>query len=358
MFGMLYIVFTTGRCNLRCSYCGGSFPRHLVPWEVKYRVEELADFLSQDPSPIVAFYGGEPLLNPVFMMEVMDRVEATYVVQTNGLLVDRLSPEYWRRFDTVLLSIDGVESVTDMHRGRGVYRRVLRSARWLRDAGFGGDLVARMTVTEVSDIWRDVTHLLSLNLFDHVHWQLNVVWSPRWRDFKGWLRSSYKPGLDRLRELWVRNLLKGRVLGLAPFQGVLRRLFYGGPNPPCGAGVESFSILTDGRILACPIAVDVPWARLGHIRDTSPEELTGKISIGEPCTGCDILQACGGRCLYAHMERLWGMDGFRDVCMATRYLVEDVMGVKPLAEKLIADGVVNPDELLYPTYNNTVEIIP
>lgn len=358
MFAMLYIVFTTGQCNLKCSYCGGSFPRHLVPWEVKYRVDELVDFISQDPNPIVAFYGGEPLLNSMFIRKVVDRLDAVYIIQTNGLLIDKLAADYWIRFDTVLISIDGVETLTDMHRGRGVYRRVLEAVRWLRNIGFKGDIVARMTVTEESDIWRDVTHLLSLGLFDHIHWQLNVVWSPRWRDFKRWLKSSYKPGLDKLRELWVENLLEGRSLGLAPFQGVLKRLFCGGPNPPCGAGIESFAILTDGRILACPIAVDAPWARLGHIRYASPEELTGKISIGEPCISCDIFHACGGRCLYAYIERLWGMDGFRDICMATRYLVENVTGVKPLAEKLMDKGTINRSTLFYPAYNNTIEIIP
>ncbi|MEM2792951.1 MAG: radical SAM protein, partial [Candidatus Bathyarchaeia archaeon] len=87
---MLYIVFTTGCCNLKCSYCGGSFPKHLVPWEVKYRVERLVDFLSQDSSPVVAFYGGEPLLNWQFIVKLMDRLDAIYIIQTNGLLAESL----------------------------------------------------------------------------------------------------------------------------------------------------------------------------------------------------------------------------------------------------------------------------
>jgi len=355
---MLYIVFTTGRCNLKCSYCGGSFPKHLVPWKVEYRVEQLVDFLSQDSNPVVAFYGGEPLLNERFIVKLMDSLEVPYVIQTNGLLPERLEPAYWKRFNTVLLSIDGDENLTDAFRGRGVYKRVLKTAKWLRDIGFEGDIVARMTITEKSDIYRDVTHLISLNSFDHIHWQLNVVWSPRWRDFKGWLDKNYKPGLNALVKLWIKNLSEGKILGLVPFQGILKRIISNGPSPPCGAGVSSFSILTNGTILACPIAVDAPWARLGDIHNLTPKDLPGRVTIGEPCISCRIFRVCGGRCLYAHIERLWGIDGFRDICEAVNYLVEKILEVKPFIDKLVADGLVDQNELLYPAFNNTVEIIP
>ncbi|MEM1569569.1 MAG: TIGR04084 family radical SAM/SPASM domain-containing protein [Candidatus Bathyarchaeia archaeon] len=355
---MLYIVFTTGCCNLKCSYCGGSFPKHLVPWEVKYRVERLVDFLSQDSSPVVAFYGGEPLLNWQFIVKLMDRLDAIYIIQTNGLLAESLDPVYWREFNTILLSIDGVESVTDAYRGRGVYRRVLKTARWLRDIGFKGDIVARMTVTEQSDIYREVTHLIGLDIFDHIHWQLNVVWSPRWKNFRRWLEENYKPGLNALVKLWIEKLSEGRIPGLAPFQGILKRLILNGSNPPCGAGVESFSILTDGTILACPIAVDVAWAKLGDIYNSKPENLPNKVTIGEPCTSCHIFQACGGRCLYTHIERLWGIDGFKGICEATEYLVGRIIEVKPFIEKLVVNGLVDKDKLLYPAFNNTVEVIP
>ncbi|MEM2850182.1 MAG: putative peptide-modifying radical SAM/SPASM domain-containing protein, partial [Candidatus Bathyarchaeia archaeon] len=75
-------------------------------------------------------------------------------------------------------------------------------------------------------------------------------------------------------------------------------------------------------------------------------------------TSCRIFQACGGRCLYTYIERLWGIDGFKDVCIATKHLVEKILEVKPFVEKLVANGVVDKNKLLYPAFNNTVEIIP
>ncbi len=353
---VLYIVFTTGRCNLRCDYCGGSFDPTVVPWGIGYDVDDLVHLVEGDEDPIIAFYGGEPLLNPGFIREVMDSIRARYVIQTNGLLVRALDPEYWRRFDAVLLSIDGVREVTDLHRGRGVYDAVLSAARWLRSIGFGGDLVARMAATEDTDIYRDVTHLLSLGLFDHVHWQLDVVWSDRWRDFDSWAEGSYRPGISRLVKLWIGEMEKGKVLGIAPFQGIARVDLTGRPNesPPCGAGGSAIAISTDGRILACPIAVYSEWAVLGDVRNG----IKKTVSIGEPCRSCPYFRYCGGRCLFAYIERYWGEEGFRKVCDLTRHLIDEVRTTVPRIRSLIREGVIGLGDVVYPPFNNTVEIIP
>ena len=57
---MLYIVLTTGRCNLSCRYCGGSFPSAVVPWEVHYDLKDLRRLVESDPDAIIAFYGESP----------------------------------------------------------------------------------------------------------------------------------------------------------------------------------------------------------------------------------------------------------------------------------------------------------
>ena len=357
---MLYIVLATGQCNLRCRYCGGSFPPSLVPWSVQYPIEDLKRLIESDPEAIVALYGGEPLMNPEFVRTVLDEVKARrYVIQTNGLLVDRLESEYWRRFDAVLLSIDGVREVTDYYRGEGVYDAVLGSAKWLRKAGFAGDLIARMALSERSDVYRDVTHLLSLGLFDHVHWQLDVVWSDRWEDFDSWA-ERYKEGLSKLARLWLSEMRRGRALGIVPFLGVAKvALFGAGGGLPCGAGRDAFAISTDGRILACPIAVQEKWAEVGRLGEVKgPEDIRGSVQIGEPCTSCEYYRYCGGRCLYAYKERLWGDEGFERVCDLTRHLVDEVLVAVPEIRRLVEKGIIDPEELHYPPFNNTTEVIP
>ena len=357
---MLYIVYTTGQCNLQCVYCSGSFPRRVVPWRVKYPLKSLVKFISEDSEAIIAFYGGEPLLNHKFIRKVMDSIDWTkFVIQTNATLIHRLDEKYWRRFDTVLLLIDGIKNVTDYYRGRGVYDAVVKAAKWLRQIGFEGDLLARMTVSEESDIYRDVTHLLSLKIFDHVHWQLDVIWSNRWRNFDYWLHSSYMPGITRLMKYWISEMENGKVLGIAPFKAITYAIITGSPleKPPCGAGSSAYAILTDGRILACPIAVYERWAHAGHLSRDTPKTLR-KYSLGSPCTECPYLDYCGGRCLYAHIERLWGEHGFRKICDATKYLIDLLRGERERVSRMLRSGIVSIEDIKYPPFNNTVEIIP
>jgi len=355
-----FILYTTGRCNLKCRYCGGSFDPKLVPWNVEYSLKLLENLLRSGDT--IAFYGGEPLMNGAFIEEVMSTFQdCRYALQTNGLLLGRVEPEVLRRFDTILISIDGGREITDGNRGYGVYDEVLKTAGELRRKGFRGDLVARMTITNESNIFRDVHHLLELGLFDHVHWQLSMVWVERgaWKDLWGWINRSYKPGLRRLLDLWISNLKSGEITGIAPFQGILRRMLFGGANPPCGAGEESFTVLTSGKIISCPIAVEESWAEIGALENISRKELEGRRNLlDEPCRSCELLKICGSRCLYTHRERLWGDEGVRAVCECSRYIIELVQKSLWRIKDALAKTPYTLEDLIYPRYNNTIEIIP
>lgn len=330
-----------------------------MPYEIQYEMEDLRRFIEKDPDAIVAFYGGEPLLRIKLMLRMMDSLPAKrFVVQTNGLFLDNIPLSYLNRLDAILVSIDGREKITDYYRGHGVYRMVVNNVRKIRPY-YKGDLIARMTVSEESDIYEEVKHLLSLP-FDHVHWQLNVVWSPEdsWHDFDSWVHHSYNPGITRLSELWMNNLKRGKILGIVPFLGIIKRMLFGGEGLPCGAGRDAFSITTDGRILACPIGGEFEWNELGDIWSSEPKELRNSVDVEEPCKSCDIYHICGGRCLFANKERLWGENGFRKICGTVRHIVNEMRRAKSLVEELINRGIFNREDFFYPSFNNTTEIIP
>lgn len=354
---MLHFVLTTGKCNLRCSYCGGSFPERSVPFKTTYDLALAKRFIEADPSPVVAFYGGEPLLNPEVIEGIMDGVKAKYVIQTNGTLVDSLSPRYWSRMDAVLISIDGSERTTDAYRGPGIYSRVLRAVKRLREADFKGDMIARMAVSEKTDIYEDVRHLVNLGVFDHVHWQLDVGWSDSWADFDGWAEMSYKPGISHLVEWFRDELAAGRVLGMVPILGILKRLREGGSTPPCGSGTESFAIMPDGVIRACPISFDAGWAEIGNLIHSTPKTLPKRGIVGE-CANCSHLRGCGGRCLYMNRERLWGEEGFRKICAITKFTIDKISALIEPVEEAVQAGMVTRDQVDYPKFNNSTEIVP
>lgn len=355
---MLYFIITTGECNLQCRYCGGSFPKDLVPWSVDYDLDSLKDLIETDPDSTVAFYGGEPLMNGGYVKEVMDRIRAKrFIIQTNGLLFERLESSYWNRMDAVLLSIDGTKSTTDFYRGEGVYERVLEAARSLKEGGFKGDLIARMAVSERSGIFSEVEHLVGLDIFDHIHWQIDAGWSDQWNDFSGWCEMSYKPGIHRLAQDWLSELQGGRLLGLVPFLGILKRLKYGGPMPPCGSGEGSVSVMPDGSMRACPIAFDAAWALLGRLPVRRFSELP-RVHISGRCKSCSYLRICGGRCLYFNRERLWGKEGFEKVCEITKYTIDTIVAMEGPVDQAKASGMVSRESMDYPKFNNSTEIIP
>ncbi|UCH05565.1 MAG: TIGR04084 family radical SAM/SPASM domain-containing protein [Candidatus Thorarchaeota archaeon] len=359
---MNYHLILTRQCNLNCVYCHGGEEDGNT--EIQYSIDNLSDFLKKDRTNIsLLFYGGEPTLRVPLIIDLIDRFpKATFMLQTNGLLVSQLPEDYIKRFHSILVSIDGTEETTDRYRSKGVYQRVIKNVRWLREIGYEGDLVARMAVSEQSDIYRDVRHLVDLGnpSFDHVHWQLNVVCDAEgnWNDFDGWVEKSYNPGITMLVEDWVSGLEEGRVQGIAPFLPVMHTILTGERTElRCGSGLDTFAIHVDGSIGVCPISPDWEFSIVGDIRTTRPEQLRGIMRVEDPCPTCDIEWVCGGRCLFANRERLWGDEGLRKVCKTVRHLIESLQNIVPRVQELIENEVISLDQLSYPV-NNGCEVIP
>lgn len=350
---MLWLVLTTGKCNLTCDYCGGSFPSHIVPWKVSYDIQKLKNAIERDHNATVIFYGGEPLMNPKFIMQVMDNVKAKrWGIQTNGIGIKLLPERYWKRMNVALLSIDGREEVTDKHRGKGVYKVVVKNAKYLKELGL--ETIARMAVTQDSDIYEEVMHLISLGVFDKIHWQLNVIWSERW-NFEEWAQKSYLPGVKRLIDYFMTELRKGKVVKIIPILGVLSAHFFKKyRGVACGAGYESVSISTDGRVLSCPIAVREKWAELGTVESFKLLDEP----LPEECRNCEYKNYCGGRCLYTIKEKYWGEEGFKAVDDVTKEYLKNVLSLVPEINELVKEGVIRLSDLYYDPTEDSTEVIP
>jgi putative peptide-modifying radical SAM enzyme len=365
---LLYFVVLTHSCNLRCNYCGyGEDYIGSAPAEIEYEVEDLKKFIMKDPEASIIFYGGEPLVRQNLMEEIMNSIPAKrYLLQTNALKLRDLGSRYLQRFDAILVSIDGRRQTTDCYRGNGVYHKILENLRDVRQRGFAGDLIARMTASEQTDIFLDVGHLLELKnpKFDHIHWQIDALWdSPpelRWNNFDKWITKSYDPGILSLVRAWGNAILKEkRVLPIVPFNGVMHTILNSSKVLlRCGSGIDSFSVATNGDITVCPIAPEWDFAKVGTIFDGRPQDLPNKVKISEPCTECETLYLCGGRCLFANKTKLWGETGFRKVCDVTKNMINELAGLKPEIAIMMSKRELPNDAFTYSPYNNGCEIIP
>ena len=375
---MFFHVILTSECNLQCRYCFGEsmddFDEEFgnievdydLPKIINYNVELLDKFCRKDPDCIVTFYGGEPLLCAEKIKQIMDDVEAKlFMIQTNGLLLDKLEPKYVNRFHTILVSVDGDEALTDYYRGNGTFRKVINNLKLTKQNGFRGELIARMTIMEQTDIYKQVRWLLDNPYFSFssIHWQLNAgFWGNDYqrRNFEQWAKTSYIPGVKQLARFWVDQMeKKGVVQKLYPFLGIANSLLHEEENcrMRCGGGWINYAIQTDGYIIPCPTMWGMKKYYLGHISNTEPHEIKKILVDQPPCANCSILNVCGGRCLYANVTKRWSDEAYGKVCHTVAELVDAVKAEVPRIQRLASTGKISLKDFDFMKYNGC-EIIP
>jgi len=372
---MLFFLTLTQNCNLACTYCGSDGNADIEnileedqPKEIRYKLNNLEKLKNIKDDLIICFYGGEPLLKPRVIKKVIEmHPNAKFCLQTNGTLLNRFNTKLTNQMDTILISVDGGPEVTNKSRGNGTWERAINNARYIRKNGYKNDLVARMTVSNVSNVYEDVRYLIELDdgLFDHVHWQLDTQWSTPcfagYDNFLDWRDNNYNVGITKLINWFEKEIVeKSRVLGIAPFLQVLHDMITGRKSRlRCGSGLDSFNVDTGGEINPCPIAPETH--ELAMIQDENfqtPESLRDSVKIAGLCTDCEILDLCGGRCLYANQTMWWGEEGFKEVCVTVKHLMNELKRILPSIKQAIADGKITLEDLNYPKYNNSVEVIP
>ena len=374
---MFFHVILTTDCNLECRYCYGEACEDVdedfsnfevdysLPRKPSYDLGLLEKFCAKDPDCVLTFYGGEPLLCVEEIKQIMDNVKSKlFMIQTNGIFLDRLETEYVNRLHTILVSIDGDETLTDFYRGKGTFRKIIDNLKLIVQNGFEGELIARMTVMEQTEIYKQITWLLDNDefSFSSVHWQLNAgFWKNDFkrRDFENWCAINYNPGIQKLARFWVDTMEeKGLVLKLYPLLGIAQQLVSNEKSTflRCGGGWINYAIQTDGYIVPCPTMWGIKDYYLGHIRDANPLKLR-KIHIGKPCTECDKFKICGGRCFYTIVTKRWTPEAYVHVCNTVGNLIKTVSDEMPRITNLIEKGIVKVADFEYMKYNGC-EIIP
>jgi putative peptide-modifying radical SAM enzyme len=374
---MYFHLILTDDCNLCCSYCRAKAfgqmeqsegERALIidedlPPELDFDLNELYDFLKKDPLSTLTFYGGEPLLRTDLIERIVREAPIRrFMMQTNGILLDRLPPETVNRFVTILVSLDGRKELTDGNRGHGVYDQVIENIRKIREHGYNGELIARMTVTERTDIVEAVHHLASSGdcSFSSIHWQIDANFTGDFslRRFREWARYCYNPGIWTLVDDWIDHMkAKGEVLRWYPFLDPMEDLLYEKESRlRCGSGYANYTIMTDGNIGPCPVMVGMSQYYVGHISWSDPLKLDHVLIRGE-CADCSIRSFCGGRCLYSNITQPWGIAERRIVCETVENLRDALVSALPRVQKLMDQGTISPGDFTHEKFNGC-EIIP
>lgn len=154
------MVSVTRRCNLACAGCfadgwdaGG---------ELSYKTVAgiLAELRGWGGRTII-LGGGEPLCWPHFFRLIESHRWCTFIVYTNGTLIDRRVAERLARAPHVVMavSIDGDEALHDARRGPGSYARAMAGLQHLSEAralsAFSVTLTRRNHEVALSDAFVD-----------------------------------------------------------------------------------------------------------------------------------------------------------------------------------------------------------
>lgn len=151
----------TSACNLHCTGCWAADYDHTsnLPYEVMDRIVREGNELG---THFYLFSGGEPLVRKDTVLRLCrEHQDCFFLAFTNGTLVDKDFARALREVGnfTLAFSIEGFEEETDMRRGGGTYRKVLRAMDLLREEGvpfgFSTCYHARNTHVVGSDAYMD-----------------------------------------------------------------------------------------------------------------------------------------------------------------------------------------------------------
>lgn len=372
---MYYHIILTEECNSRCRYCyeksecefGNKLNEKFhfdfsSPCMSDINVNVLKKFIKKDKSPRIIFYGGEPLMNIEKMIEIMKQLpNVKYFLQTNGKLLNKLPKEFMNRFSRILVSIDGDKERTDFNRGKGTYDLVMKNVELIKKNAFRGEIIARMTISfsdKFTDLYKQVTNLLNAG-FKSIHWQLDMGFYEFDYDKEkvAIFLKGYNREISKLLDFWISEMRRGKVWRIYPFLGLFDSLYHNTKTKlRCGSGYANYTIMTNGKITACPITGGIEEFNIGNIAESNPNELR-EIKIIDPCTKCKYFNLCGGRCLYSNYTKLWPEEGQEQICSSIKYLIDEMKTKIPEIKKLINEKKVKENWFEYEKYFGP-EIIP
>ncbi len=368
---MHYHILLTETCNSECRYCYKKsmqeFENELdkkfnfdftSPENLEINIEKLKQFLEKDKKAVLIFYGGEPLLQIEKIKEIIDKINVPFRMQTNGLLLDNLESKYLNKIDKILISIDGSKERTDFNRGNGTYDKIIKNINFMKKNNYKGELIARMTLSEFPDVYEQIINLISLNIFDSFHWQLDAGFFKfdfNQEKFSKFIKD-YNESISKLINFWINEMKKGNLIKIYPFIAVIDSILKNEPAKlRCGAGHSGYAITTNGKIVACPIMNCIKDFEAGNL-DSKPEDLK-EFEISGNCLSCNTKDLCGGRCLYWNKANLWPKQGNELICNTIKHLIKELKSHISEIHNLIHKGIIKEADFSYEKYFGP-EIIP
>ncbi len=316
----------TGRCYARCKGCVNSAitmasdePRNTIvafqetePERDAAIIRELASRLGRQKIT-VCFYGGEPFLAADKMEEVWRILQNfeqgnrfRFMVYTNGEFLTKaleLYPEFMNGIWLYSISIDGDEEQHDRVRQGTHLNKIKRNLERLSES-YKGHVLQWSTLREEQSLFncfKEFLRLYESGLVNHFFWHWAEDRKP-FDNFSSYLKS-YGQELERIIEVYIQEISKGRILPMAHINELILYLLTGRERGHTACGVElakNYDIVS-GKVYSC---ADLPSSlSIGELdeegrlklREYDLDSLVAyKDWLG--CSRCGVQAYCGGRC--------------------------------------------------------------
>lgn len=315
----LIIVNITNKCNLNCKYCYTSSKSNSEILNAKNAIDAIEKLLKiyKRDSVHVLFQGGEPLLAIDEITSIATHFQGqaiTYSIQTNGTLLSDRIIDICKKYNIrISVSLDGFSLKQNELRGKNkAYKLIIDGIQRLKKHQLNFGVITVITKSNVEKINEVVTEYV---INEIPHFKLNFFYPiGRGKQIQNEIIPNDKL-IGQMKLLFStmleKRVITGDFMSLAETNLMLlwQKIFYRKldnymcGSVPCGAGVRTFTVNTDGYIYPCtyylPNVIENDSFKIVNIADEDFANKLKKREIindknAEDCKGCSLLVYCGG----------------------------------------------------------------
>jgi uncharacterized protein len=317
------------KCNLGCAYCyaqQGEFggpAKNMTIDTANQAVDLLLSEAGDGGKAVLAFLGGEPLINRAVIQAVTCRAAAqarergialSFSITTNGTLLNVSDAEFFEAYGfAVTVSLDGLREAHNRSRpyksGAGSFDRIMRNLRPLLACQRSMQVSARVTVTSGNLKLRRTLDDFVAAGFHSVGFS-PMLSAPNGRgEMQTDDLAQMLDGMIDCGRSFERRLLAGERYPFSNMVNAMREIHRGTHRPyPCGAGVGYLGVSADGELAACHRFVGDEEGAMGTLqgidRDRQSRWLAERhVHRQAPCTECWARYLCGGGCHHEAIQR-------------------------------------------------------
>lgn len=299
------VLWTTGRCNLRCRYCYAYGDR--LQQDMDFAVARKAlDYFKDTPLKI-QFTGGEPLLNFELIRQVYDYAKSqgydcVFQLQTNGTLIDAdIAAEIKAMGISTGVSLDGPFDVNEI--SRGGTKQALRGIQSLGRSGVIVNLNSTVTAQNVTRLPELMDFAVYLGNVAGIGLDL-VRFSGRAGEKDSMVaKPEAEELIEAIHALYAKSRFfaetTGVKIGVRPIEEAKKRLMGNLSNryycyASCG---KSYVILPNGDVYPCGSLKDQKAYYMGNVKKGKLKTISlPSLPESEKCMACDYRKYCPGAC--------------------------------------------------------------